>query len=162
MKYERLGQRNLQYNTRRRYYGNLPATDIDFMEYKNGKPVALIETKFGAIREIDLNDDQFEAMCVLADERIPVICCVYYPMDKNGEMLHAGSNPSLLTHIQFIAIGVNKLGRQMLPAAKRMSETEWVNFLCKLRDDKPNPGITLCNQWVPVNCPQITWRPIEK
>lgn len=158
-KQERLGKRNLQYNTRRRLYGNLPATDIDFMEYKNGKAIALIETKFGNGQMIDLNDDQFEAMCDLAAERIPVICLIYYPLDADGRMLHADSDPNLLAHIQFVAIGVNQVGQRLLPRQKQFTEKQWVAFMHELRGDTEYECyVKLYDTWKPVKISSIIRR----
>ena len=162
---ERLGKRNLTYNNRHRQWGNsLNTMDVDFMEYKNGKPVALIETKFGLIKEIDLNDEKMDALCALADDRIPVFCVVYYPMDANHELVGVEREGIPVEHIQFVVIGVNDSGRKAVPSRKRMSEKEYVELLYQIRNETVPTEVvgSLCTNWVPVSIPTITHRLITR
>lgn len=162
---EKLGKRNLCYNNRHRQWGeSLNTMDVDFMEYKNGKPVALIETKFGLIKDVDLNDEKFDALCSLADERIPVILCIYYPMDSDHRLIGVEREGTAVAHIQFVIIGINQLGRRLIPQRKRMSEKEYVEFLYKLRNETVPIDIQnkLCTNWIPVSIPTITHRPIDR
>jgi len=162
---ERLNKRNLAYNNRHRLWGiELTAMDVDFMEYdsKTGKPLALIETKYGRITEVDLNEPAFDALCSLAREEIPVFCLVYYPLDKDGKLVEADQPNADVAHIQFYGVGVNAMGRKYLPKAKRMLEIEWVNLLRELHHSPDESLVGLCKTWVPVNVPQITFRPVER
>lgn len=160
---ERLGKRNLHYNIRHRDYGDLSAMDVDFMEYKDGKPVGLFETKFGLIRNIDLNAESFDALCELAADRYPVFCTVYYPMCKDHQLLGVEREGVPLAHIQFVIIPVNEKARRLIPSRKRMSEKEYVQFLYDLRGEAVPTEIEnkLYTQWLDcVTIPQVIYRPM--
>lgn len=163
---EKLGKRNLAYNNRHRLWGDgITATDVDMLEFdkKTGKPLALIESKFGLIREIDLNDSQFEALCSLARE-LPVFLCVYYPLNIDGQLVNAGQEETM-THIQFYTLGVNEAGRRYVPKPTRMTEKEWVGVLRQLHGEPPvseEESWVWYDEWKEVRLPQITQRPIQR
>lgn len=155
---ERTNKRNLSYNNRHRTWGNqLTATDVDMLEYdcKTGKPVALVETKFG-LGDVDLNTTQFDALCELARE-LPVICCVYFPMNKERKLVDAGHEKEMV-HIQFYAFGVNEAGKRYLPKPKRLTEIEWVHMLRRLHglpSEDPDCDWVYATEWWEVRLPQI-------
>lgn len=160
---ERLNKRNLHYNNRHRNWDpELSAMDVDFMEYdsKTGKPLALLETKFGRVKEIDLNEPAFDALCMLAREEIPVFCLVYYPLDAMGQLVDADQPTSAVESIQFVVAPVNRCARQYVPSRKRMTEVDWVKILRQLHGltgEINDP--TLCSTWRDVQIPQIMFRP---
>lgn len=160
---ERLNKRNLTYNNRHRQWGiELTAMDVDFMEYdsKTGKPLALIETKFGLIKEVDLNEPAFDALCMLAREEIPVFCLIYYPMDASGQLVGAERPFEDVEHIQFVVAPANRCAKQYVPSRKRMTEAEWVSIVRKLHgvSDGINDS-SLCSTWKDVQIPYIMNRP---
>lgn len=160
---ERTGKRNLHYNNRHRCWGfELTAMDVDFMEYdsKTGKPLALIETKFGLVKNVDLNEPAFDALCMLAREEIPVFCLVYYPLDASGQLVDAGRPTSDVESIQFVVAPVNRCAKQYVPSRKRMTEIEWVFILRQLHGlTGASNDLTLCSTWKEVQIPQIMYRP---
>ena len=135
--------------------------DIDGVEHDGqGNPLAIIETKFGLKSEIDLNDLQFDVLCNLAREEIPVFCLVYYPMDSDGLLVDAGQE-SRMSRIQFIAIGVNKLGREYLPKMQRLTERQWVALVAKLHNHPMNDKNKYYDTWTDdVVIPHFINRPI--
>lgn len=156
---ERLNKRNLHYNNRHRLWDeSLTAMDVDFMEYdsKTGKPLALIETKFGRVKEVDLNEPAFDALCMLAREEIPVFCLVYYPLDAFGQLVDADQPTSDVKHIQFVVAPANRCAKQYVSSRRRMTEVEWVAIIKRLHGltgDYNDP--TLCSTWKDVQIPQI-------
>lgn len=156
---ERTHKRNLHYNNRHRLWGyNLTAMDVDFMEYdsKTGKPLALIESKFGLVKEVDLNEPAFDALCMLAREEIPVFCLIYYPLDKAGQLVDADRPGSDVESIQFVVAPVNGKAKEYVSSRKRMTEAEWVAILNQLHGvtDVSN-DLTLGKTWREVQIPYI-------
>jgi len=162
-KLEKTGKRSLHYNLRHRIYGQqMKMYDADNIEFDwiTKKPVCLIETKFGAINNIDLNHDQFDCLLNVADPlHIPLICLVTYIFHKNGEWLNAEDSFEDFGHIQFLAIGVNSYAKRLLPVPKRMTEIEWTAFLHQLRGEPMVEAEPLCSTWRNVNKPFILIRP---
>lgn len=160
MSFERLGNRNLQYNIRHHNYGwELTTMDCDFIEFdhKTKKPLALIETKYGLVKKVDLNSFEFDVLCNLSDDRIPVLCLIYYPMDSAGNLVGVEHSENA-THFRFAVCGVNKLGRTMFPEITQLSEARWVRELNKLHDAIAAHKVDLCHDWLPCTVPDITYR----
>lgn len=136
-------------------------TDIDFVEHdENGTPIFMVETKFGLVGEVDLNDPQFETMCWCAREEIPVFCVVYYPLNKHGRLVDAGRENEMV-HIQFIVIGVNRLGREYYPKAKRLTELDWVSAIAMFHKHSVDDVNKYHNTWIDgVKIPHFINRPI--
>lgn len=138
--------------------------DIDSVEVdEDGNMLAIVETKFGLIRDIDLNDFQFSILCKLADEK-PVFLLMYYPMDKYHNLVQAG-HESELAHIQFYSVPVNAGARAVQPKAKRMSEIEWSAIVARLHGQPPDPNPGVHSEWIShtgdgkeIIIPQITYR----
>lgn len=157
-------KRNLHYSNRHRLYGgSLTMMDIDYVEYdaKTNQPLVLIETKFGKIKSIDLNDREFDCLCNLAKGLgLPVLLVIYYPMKEDGSLLSSEEDNSLMTHIQYLVCGVNEEGKKLFNKPTRLSEHDWVRELYKLRGQNTmTPETTLYTEWKHgVTIPSITYR----
>ena len=99
---------------------NVPATDIDFLEYDNRKAIALVEYK----RRINLEvvspylDANIEALIDLGNRAgIPVFCVFYTPDLK-----------------RFRAFALNDRGKGYGPPDDVISEYKYVDFLYYIRD----------------------------
>lgn len=136
-------------------------TDIDFVEHDGyGKPLFMYETKFGLVSEVDLNNLQFDVMCWCAREEVPVFCVVYYPLNKYGKLVDAGLEDDMV-HIQFIVIGVNKLGREYYPKAEKLTERQWVAAIDMFHGHATEHTNKYSNTWVTtVKIPHFINRPI--
>lgn len=160
---ELTGKRNLHYNRRHRLYGReMKMYDIDSVEYHHltKQPVALVETKFGLIRDIDLNNDEFECLWNTSEKLdVPLFCLVYYPFNNKGHLLDADMSYDLLTHIQYVVIPVNSQAKKLVPRQCRMTEAQWVGVLYKLRGLPPNSDFPLCDTWKEVRLPFVVPRP---
>jgi hypothetical protein len=120
--------------------------DVDCVEHDGqGNPLALIETKYGYLDEIDLNSLQFNVLCKLAGS-IPVLCLVYYPMDANDNLVDAGQEDRM-THIQFIAMGVNQAGSMLIPEPKQLTELRWVELIADLHEHSVDDATKYHNEW---------------
>lgn len=98
---------------------NVPAVDIDFLEYDHSKAVALVEYK----RRINLEkaepylDANIEALIDLGNRAgIPVFCVFYTPNLK-----------------RFRAFGLNDRGKGYGPPEEAISEYKYVDFLYYIR-----------------------------
>lgn len=105
-----------------RTLGNsLPATDVDFVEYDDRKPVALFEIKHANIGGVRRDDANIQTLIALAEPRN-----VQLPLFL---VLHDDDLSD------FLVRGINRAGCERLGASGRvpMSETVYINFLKGLR-----------------------------
>lgn len=151
---ERLGKRNLAYNKRHREYGDrLIMEDIDTVEYHadTNEPVAVIETKFGLVKEIDLNSKQNCRQAKLANKLgVPYFCLVYYIMDKRKKLIDAADVGAEVGHVQYYLIPVNRRAVEILSEPEAMTECQYVEFLYKLRGEvlPKQLELTLYKTWL--------------
>ena len=107
--------------------------DLDCVEYDgDGNTLALVETKYGLVQDIDLNDIQFTVLCKMAREEIPVFCLVYYPMDEHGNLVDANEPYENMKHIQYYVVPVNRCAKRIVPKQTKMTEIEWVMILANI------------------------------
>lgn len=100
---------------------DLPATDVDFVEYDARRPVALFEIKHQNVGGVRRDDANIETLIRLAEPRnseLPLFIC-FHDDDLSD----------------FLVRGVNRAGVQRLGASSRvpMSESVYINFLRGLR-----------------------------
>lgn len=157
---EKTGKRNLCYNRRHREYDRKDKMmDIDNLEHDDeGNMLALIETKFGRVGMVDLNELEFDVLCKLsslANDKIPVFCLVYYPMDKNNRLVDAEQPFEDMTHIQFFGMGVNLEGKRYLPKPTKLTELEWVAILARIHGHDVSEPNKYCKTWVEVRTPMV-------
>lgn len=153
---EKTGKRNLHYSLRHRKYGfEVTMMDFDNVEYDmtTKQPLALIETKFGLVREVDLNDHKLQVMCNLARD-LPVFVLVYYPLDKDGRLLDAEVSHDEFAHIQYLVVPVNESAKVMVPKACKFTEIQWVNFLRRLHKQEDTRN-KFCEDWKYVRMPVL-------
>lgn len=101
--------------------GNLPATDVDFVEYDDRKPVAILEIKHrnvGGVRRDDANIETLVNLAAPRSKELPLFLCLH---DDDLS--------------DFLIRGINRAGIQRLGAAGRvpMSERVYIEFLKSLR-----------------------------
>lgn len=157
---ERTGKRNQCYSRRHRTWGHNYMIDVDSVEHDgDGGPLALIETKYGLIQTVDLNELRFTVLCNLANDVLPVFCTVYYPLNSNGDLVNAGYENEM-EFIQFYTIPVNEVARRYLAKPKRMTELEYVDLLHKIHGTARNGSSTygINNEWVDVVIPTVITR----
>lgn len=99
----------------------LPATDVDFVEYDNRRPVAIFEVKhanIGGVRRDDANIETLVSLAAPRSHELPLF--IVFHDDGLRD---------------FVVRGVNRAGVQRLGAASRvpMSEKVYINFLRGLR-----------------------------
>ncbi len=157
---EKTGKRNLQYSKRHRIYGSkMKMYDLDSVEFDSvtKQPVAMVETKFGYAKTINLCSDEFDCLCNLADRLdVPLLCLVYYPLNAQDQLIDANDTFSTLVHMQFIVIPVNEPAKKVLPSQCRMTETQWVKFLYRLRGlSTVEAEEPLCETWKTVPLPSV-------
>lgn len=141
--------------------------DVDSVEINcdTQQPVAMIETKFGLVEKIDLNDFEFEVLNNMATKlEIPLFCLVYYPLSEQNYMIDADDKSSILKHIQFLAIAVNQRAYKILGApVVKCTEKDWISILYKLRgfSKVPDLGYEPCSVWkdIGLRLPQVRLRP---
>lgn len=167
MNEEKLHKRCLALNDRHRFW-NMTGVDCDFIEADvNGNCLALIESKFGRIKYLDLNEDYgIKVLCNLRND-LPIFGIIYYPMDKDGYLVGAGHEDAMV-HIQFFTFPVNDAARRLLRTGKRMTEIELVTLMGRLHrvsPDEVRKNKYLCTEWKKLGdgrdviIPQITYRP---
>lgn len=139
---EKLGKRNLHYSKRHRIYGNRTTMmDLDSVEYDviTRKPLAFIETKFGLIKQVMMNDpklDVYRNIAKMAEKELPVFVLIYYPLDKDDKLLDADIDYNNLKHMQYYVIPANSRAKELIPEPKMITEAFWVNFLLWLHGQK--------------------------
>lgn len=167
-KLEMTGKRNLHYNRWHRKTGRkMTMIDLDSVEIdcNTKQPVAMIETKFGLIQNIDLNDFEFEALNNMATKlEVPLFCLIYYPLSVQNYMIDADDKSSILSHIQFLAIAVNERAYKILGApVVKCTEKDWISILYKMRGiSKVDAlGYEPCNVWkeIGLKMPSVHLRP---
>lgn len=114
---ERSFHRDIGLLVRHRQWGfNMPAVDIDFLEYDERKSIALVEYKRSldlANSKPNLADSNLQALIDLADRAsLPVFCTFYSP-----------------NYNWYRAFPVNGIAEQQAPPDRVLSEYEWVDFL---------------------------------
>ena len=117
---ERTFQRDMKLLLRHRQWGfNIPAVDIDFLEYDNRKSVALVEYKKAqdlAQCSPALTDANLQALVDLGDRaRIPVFCTFYKGLKW------------------YRVFPVNEFAKQKGPPDGILSEYKYVDFLYWLK-----------------------------
>jgi len=117
---ERTFQRDMKLLLRHRQWGfNIPAVDIDFLEYDNRKSVALIEYKRASdLAECNpnLTDANLQALVDLGDRAsIPVFCTFYKSLKW------------------YRVFPVNEIAKQKGPPEGILSEYKYVDFLYWLK-----------------------------
>lgn len=100
---------------------NCPATDVDFVEYDDRRPVAMFEIKHqnvGGVRRDDANIETLVALAAPRSVELPLFL-VLHDDDLRD----------------FLVRGINRAGVQRLGAAGRvpMSEKVYIEFLKSLR-----------------------------
>jgi len=113
--------RDMKLLQRHRDWGwNVPAEDIDFLEYDERKAIALIEYKRRVNLDKvlpDLNGANIQALINLGDRAaVPAFCVFYAPSRK-----------------WFRVFGLNSLGKRHQPRPEILSEYEYVDFLYWIR-----------------------------
>lgn len=167
-KQESTGKRNLHYSRRHREYGwTMTMMDIDNVEYDavSKQPLALIETKFGLIRKIDLNDHKLEIYKSIAslagpEKELPFFILVYYPLDEHGSLMDAEVSYEDFAHIQYFAVPMNEAAKKLVAKPALLTEFQWVNIL---RQIHKQPELTvnsygaskLCKDIKPISASQI-------
>lgn len=123
VKPEKTGKRDLALNNRHRTWGwNVPAEDIDFLEYDNKKAVALVEyKKENAPRVFLKTDANLSALRDLADRAGLPAFVVRYAIDFNWWTVRA----------------LNKIAKSIVPEPLiRIPESKYVEFLYSIRGRK--------------------------
>jgi len=121
---ERSGWRDLWLSDRHRLWGyDCPADDIDFIEYADGNPRAVVQYKHERAAKIPhLNvrqtwPIQLHVMVRLCERaRLPAFICRYA---ADGSWWDAAP--------------LNDLSRRWLPKRRRMTERQWVELLYRMR-----------------------------
>ena len=117
---ERTGWRDLKLSQRHRRWGwDCPAVDLDFLflEYDNGKAVALVEYKHERATDQYASHPTYQAMIDLGDRaKCPVFANRY-------------SDDFSLWKV----VPLNPTAKTLLPDRTEMTEREWVTFLHKIR-----------------------------
>jgi hypothetical protein len=118
---ERSGWRDLELSKRHRQWGwDCPAVDLDFVEFHNGVPVALVEYKHDWAQIAHSSDLKVKALIHLGNNsKIPVFGVRY-----NSEFTIWKPTP------------LNSYARFYLSTVKTMSEFDFVSLLYKIRGVK--------------------------
>lgn len=127
VKPEKTGKRDLALNDRHRTWGwNVPAEDLDFLEYDNKKAVALVEYKKENAPLVPSSDANLLALCDLADRAGIPAFVVRYAVDFSWWTVRA----------------LNEIARSIIPRPLvKIPESEYVEFLYKIRGRrKPEDG----------------------
>lgn len=119
VKRERTGKRDLALNDRHRLWGwNVPAEDLDFVEYDNKKAVALVEYKKENAPPVPRTDVNLLVLCDLADRAGLPAFVVRYAFDFSWWTVRA----------------LNGIAMEIVPKPMlKISEKEYVDFLYKIR-----------------------------
>lgn len=106
----------------RQLYGpNCPATNIDFLEYDNARPVALIEVKARGAPIPRHSNPNLQAQRALADSFPIPFFIVHYALDFSWFQVRPENNAA----------------STVLPQPTQMTETAYVTFLYALRKRTP-------------------------
>jgi len=120
VKKERTGWRDKGLSERHRLWGwHTPCVDLDFLflEYDDGKAVALVEYKHENAPQQRAAHPTYQALIDLGTRAsVPVFACRY-----------AGD------FSWFRAIPLNSFAKNWLPERKTLTEKEWVAFLYEIR-----------------------------
>jgi len=120
---ERSGWRDIGVLLRHRAYGfDCPATDIDLLvEFDNASPVALIELKSWKANLRNTSKSTYHALARLGDRAgIPAFVVVYAS-----------------DYSTFIVAPLNSIAKKIFSRPRKLTETEYVTFLYRLRGRKP-------------------------
>jgi len=133
VKKERTGWRDYGLSERHRRWGwDCPAVDLDFLmlEYDRGKAVAIVEYKHELAPQQYASHPSYQAIIDLGNRAgLPVFACRYSS-----------------DYSWFRVVPLNKIAKEWLLEVKKMSESEWVAFLYKLRGyDLPRDVIESMN-----------------
>lgn len=123
--------RDVDYSDRHRLYGfNVPATDVDFVEYDRGWPKAIIEMKHEKAGKVEyLTDRNIICLRNLANMAGLPLFVARRAHDMSWVRVTAGNELACPFLGQPIP---NETGSQM-------TEVEWVLFLYKIRGREPGP-----------------------
>jgi hypothetical protein len=114
---EQTGWRDLSLNNRHRLWGwDCPATDIDFIEYTGGRPVALVEYK-SAGAEVNFDGHNLRALVELANRAGLPAYLVRYKSDFS----------------LWQVLPLNAKARAYVPRPAVMTELGYVTLLYRLR-----------------------------
>lgn len=128
VKAERSGWRDLRLSERHRRWGwDCPAVDLDFLflEYDNGKAVALVEYKHERAAPQFATHPTYQAMIDLGTRAGVPVLAVRYADDFSS----------------WLVVPLNDKAKAALPERLTMTEREWVTFLYRLRGREPNPDL---------------------
>ena len=140
------------YSARHYSYGEkIYNFDVDSVEYNdNDQPVLVVETKHARTKEIDLNSKQFRCL-KNTYPHLPIICLVYYIANTDLFLLDEWTKDPDIHWVQFNAIAVNDLGKELLgQREKQLSEYEWVKLLYNLKNKEMPRNLheDLCDKWI--------------
>jgi len=117
---ERTGWRDERISFRHRQWGwDCPGVDLDwlFLEYDQGKAVAIVEYKHEKAGSLSLAHPTYQAMIDLSN-RAGIPCFVVRYADDFS---------------WWLATAMNAKGMRWIPRPQRMTEREWVTFLYHIR-----------------------------
>jgi len=132
--------------------------DIDHIEFNavTRQPVAMMESKLGLVKNVDLSSYQFECLSNTAKLlNIPFFCLVYYPLKADFSILDANDPKEELTHMQYYIAPINLLAYGYITRPTKMTEKEYVIFLHKLRNIPMPTNLTLYDTWIDIKLPII-------
>jgi hypothetical protein len=149
---ERMGVRDdYHYSNMHAYFGNTSMINIDFVEIYNKQPVLAGDLKHALTEVIDLDCWEFDCYrnCF---PLTPLTALVYQFVDAEGRIIHARDKDKRIAWRQYYPIALNKKMKDLLGGkqAVQMSELEWIMFLHKIRNEKPDPRFDprhFCQEW---------------
>lgn len=128
VKAERSGWRDLRLSARHRRWGwDCPAVDLDFLflEYDQGRAVALVEYKHERAAPQYATHPTYQAMIDLGTRAGVPVLAVRYADDFS----------------LWQVVPLNEYAKAALPERRTMTEREWVTFLYRLRGKGPPPDL---------------------
>lgn len=123
---ERTGWRDKTLSDRHRIWGyDLPAVDLDFLEYDENEAVALIEYKNEHAWLQNPDDSSYKALIDLGNKAgLPVFAARYTD-----------------DYSTWFVSWLNKKAKEYVPERTEMTEEEWVTILYKVRGREIPPEI---------------------